>query len=242
MEEINIQTETSTDQTDLFLEGLEDAPATADQPERQAEQASAEEDFPTAGDLAGDGDQTESGEDQATEETTGWRVVHMGEERTLRAEDVTPALLQKGLDYDRIRSRYEEAKPVLELCNQYAAGAGMSVADFARHICAQAQPPEPLPQAEDAAAGIRADLANFAAAFPEVYDQARDNPKAIPQCVWDAMRSQGLSLTAAYARYATTQARAAAGNQSNAARSTGSMRSAGNDAKNSDPFLSAFDA
>lgn len=91
-------------------------------------------------------------------------------------------------------------------------------------------------------ADIQADLASFAAAFPAVFDQAKDTPGVIPQCVWDAMRDQGLSLTAAYARYVTAQARAAADNHNNAVRSTGSMRSAGNDAKNTDAFLSALEA
>ena len=91
-------------------------------------------------------------------------------------------------------------------------------------------------------ADIHADLASFAAAFPEVFAQARIDPQVIPRCVWDMMHDQGLSLTAAYARYTTAQVGNTAGNQSNAARSTGSMRSAGSDAKNSDPFLSAFEA
>ena len=94
------------------------------------------------------------------------------------------------------------------------------------------------PEQQPREADIQADLASFASAFPEVFAQAKDNPQIIPQCVWDMMRSQGLSLTAAYARYTTAQVR----NQNNAVRSTGSMRSAGNDAKNTDPFLSAFEA
>lgn len=91
-------------------------------------------------------------------------------------------------------------------------------------------------------ADIQADLRSFAAAFPEVFVLAKDDPTVIPQSVWEAMEHQGLSLTAAYARYATGQARTAAGNSRNAARSTGSMRSAGNDGKLKDAFLSAFES
>lgn len=101
---------------------------------------------------------------------------------------------------------------------------------------------EPAALSPQRRADIQADLRSFAAAFPEVFVLAKDDPAVIPQSVWEAMEHQGLSLTAAYARYATGQARTAAGNSRNAARSTGSMRSAGNDGKLKDAFLSAFES
>lgn len=101
---------------------------------------------------------------------------------------------------------------------------------------------EPAALSPQRRADIQADLHSFAAAFPEVFVLAKDDPTVIPQSVWEAMEHQGLSLTAAYARYATGQARTAAGNSRNAARSTGSMRSAGNDGKLKDAFLSAFES
>lgn len=101
---------------------------------------------------------------------------------------------------------------------------------------------EPAALSPQRRADIQADLRSFAAAFPEVFALAKDDPTVIPQSVWEAMEHQGLSLTAAYARYATGQARTAAGNGRNAARSTGSMRSAGNDGKLKDAFLSAFES
>lgn len=156
MEENSNLTQMETDNSNVFLEGLENAPAPAEQPPAQAETAPAAQQLPPAADSGG-------------------------------AAEAAPA-----------------------------------------------------PQVREA--DIQADLASFAAAFPEVFAQARDNPGVIPQCVWDTMRSQGLSLTAAYARYTTEQARTAADNQGNAARSTGSMRSAGSDTKNNDAFLSAFDS
>lgn len=159
MEEISNLTQIETDQSGVFLEGLEDAPAAVDQPLAQTDQSPAEE------------------ASQAAE-----------------AAELAPPVAKAGPDR----------------------------------------------QAQEA--DIQADLASFATAFPEIFDRAKDDPGVIPQCVWDTMRSQGLSLTAAYARYVTGQAKTAAGNQSNAARSTGSMRSAGNDGKNNDAFLSAFDA
>ena len=101
-------------------------------------------------------------------------------------------------------------------------------------------------------ARIRADLTEFEKAFPDVYKQAKTDPKAIPESVWKDVQG-GLSLTAAYARYAVNAANAAAREvqqqtaaaeqtRKNAARSTGSMRSAGNDAKNKDAFLEGFNS
>ena len=59
-----------------------------------------------------------------------------------------------------------------------------------------------------------------------------------------------MSLVAAYAKYAVAKARndaaaqvaVAAKNDNNAARATGSMKSAGNDTKSRDPFLEGWDS
>ena len=70
--------------------------------------------------------------------------------------------------------------------------------------------------------------------------------------MWEDVR-RGLSLTAAYARYAvasandaakTAQAQVAAMelNRKNGARSAGSMQSAGNDSKQKDAFLIGWDS
>ena len=76
------------------------------------------------------------------------------------------------------------------------------------------------------------------------------NPDAIPKEVWDAVAA-GSSLTVAYAKYTAKQAReeaertrsaaqAAQQNVKNAARSTGSMQSAGQNAGGRDPFLEGW--
>lgn len=208
-----------------------------------------------------------------------WTVKHMGQERTMTAGEVTPELLQKGLDYDRVRGKYDEAKPIMELFASFAQQAGMSVADYARHIrqeahrasgmdadqarrtveledreaalrLAEAQKRTEAEEKQQRKASVDADLAQFARAFPEVFDKARSDPKAIPQSVWDEVNG-GMSLTAAYSRFAVAQAKAQAEaaekkaeteqrNAANAARSTGSMRSAGRDMKSGDPFLEGF--
>ena len=79
-----------------------------------------------------------------------------------------------------------------------------------------------------------------------------EDPKGIPKEVWDGVRS-GLSLVASYARWQVAQAKeqaakaehnaaAAQQNQKNANRSTGSMKSAGEDNRNKDPFLDGWDS
>jgi hypothetical protein len=167
----------------------------------------------------------------------------------------------------------------MEMCSEFAKKAGMSVTDYAKMLRVEAKKAGGVSDAEakraveledrEAAVAaveaqrqeaanaktaqdtrIKADLAEFERAFPEVYKQAKTDPKVIPQSVWKDVGS-GLSLTAAYSRYAVAKANAtakaekekaetAAQGQRNAARSTGSMKSAGNDSKNTDAFLEGF--
>lgn len=206
-----------------------------------------------------------------------WKIKHNGQEVTVNAEEMT-TLLQKGYDYDRVRARYDEQKGVMDLFGKFAKDAGMSVPDYTKFLrvevkksagmtedeakrevaledreaavaVKEAAEAEEAKAKEDSAAKIRADLSDFAKAFPDVYAQAQKDPKAIPESVWAEMQS-GLSLTAAYSRYAVAQAVAQAtaareaaeaktANSRNAERSTGSLRSAGNGEKK-DSFLSGF--
>lgn len=93
-----------------------------------------------------------------------------------------------------------------------------------------------------------ADIKEFQKTFP---DAAKD-PKGIPKEVWDGVRG-GLSLVASYAKWQVDQAKkeaaeanhavtAAKQNQKNAARTTGSMKSAGEESKSKDPFLQGWDS
>lgn len=291
---VTTASEASADQRDAFLEGFDDADTvtTADQPdergdgEADAQDAEERADQPTetaeaqsAGEARDAG--SENAPDDAAKDRQMWIVKHMDSQLTLTAKDITPELLQKGLDYDRVRGKYDEAKPVLEMFSQLAQKAGMSVTDFAKSVRAEAKKAQGLNDAEakrvveledreaavaavetrareEAAqkaqrdARVRNDVAEFKRAFPEVYRQAGGDPKnVIPPQVW-AEVDQGFSLTAAYSRYVAASAAAqikaandradtAGKNAANAARSTGSLRSAGNDAKNKDPFLEGFD-
>ena len=61
--------------------------------------------------------QDQSGVDIAPAETHGmgktFLLRHMDTERTVTEEEIVP-LAQKGLDYDRIRQKYDEGKPLLQ--------------------------------------------------------------------------------------------------------------------------------
>lgn len=281
-------------QDDDFLAGWDDdAPAggEADQPDAEDE---GQEPPPEGG--ADGGEEEKAGADEADRaddkpaenaESTGdkppaeqtWEVNHLGERKTMRAQDITPELLQKGLDYDRIRQMYDGAKPVMSLVSTLAQQTGMTVEDYVRMVRTEAKKASGLGEEEAKraidledreaavnakeaeekaekerqetdAARVQKDLADFAKAFPEVYAGAQKDPNTIPDSVW-AEVSGGLSLTAAYAKYAVaeagkaaqeaaTKAQAAEQNQKNEGRSTGSMSSAGSDAKNKDPFLEGW--
>lgn len=80
-----------------------------------------------------------------------------------------------------------------------------------------------------------ADMRTFVDAFPEA---ARD-PGSIPPPVWDMVRS-GRGLTASYAAYRSIVSQAPRRNAENAARSSGSMRSAGAGFGPGDPFLEGW--
>lgn len=299
--------------SDGFMEGWdEDAPVSdaADQPEEQTEgggEQAAEEEPATeetdgtaqtaqqTTERSGEGTGTEDGQ-QAAEgsETTQtqqppadapktWTLRHLDEVHTVGEADMV-VLAQKGLDYDRIRGKYDESRPVMELFGSFAKQAGMSVTDYVAHIRTQAKQATGMSEAEakraveledreavvaakEAAEAQRQNAANQAAAaqtnaearrradileFQKTFPDVAKDPKSIPQEVWDEVR-KGTSLVAAYSKYAIAQAQtaqqtaehkaeAATQNQKNAARSTGSMRTAGESTQGKDPFMDGFDA
>lgn len=299
MENIGMELNDTADQQDAFLAGWDDSDTaeTADQPVTDAEGEAADEEnhseeAETGDDEAQEGEADTKAEQQEAEETrqdaengesreAAWVIKHNGTELTVKAGDITPELLQKGVDYDRIRTKYDEAKPVMEIFTGLAQSNGMSVPEYIRVVRAAMKKAEGMNDEEAARAidledreaavsareaeqqeseaatdrqneRIASDLNEFANAFPEIYKQAETNPEAIPQAVWEDVR-RGLSLTAAYARYAvasandaakTAQAQVAAMelNRKNGARSAGSMQSAGNDSKQKDAFLIGWDS
>lgn len=282
------------DQEDAFADGFDDpgveGPTDQSEPDGQGHEPQHEPSEDRDGGEEPPAGEGKPGEDEdhkvdtQTEELPKeqtWEVNHLGQRKTLRAQDITPELLQKGMDYDRIHQQYDRTKPVMALISTMAQKAGVSVEEYTNMVRTQAlqqskglseeearrevelEDREAAIKAEEAArqeatqrreageAEVQRGIAEFARAFPEIYEQARKNPEVIPDSVWEAVNG-GLSLTAAYAQYAVTQAaketqaaqaqaQTAKQNQRNAQRSTGSMKSAGNDARNTDAFLAGFD-
>lgn len=301
VENMSVQEEQSADQQDAFLDGwgdeqtAQDAPETSetaegeDAAEEVTETASETEGAQSASDggaaetaaEAGAEAQTETTEQKADAPEKTWTLRHMDETKNVgEAEMVT--LAQKGMDYDRIRAKYDESKPAMEILSIFAKQKGVSVADYVSFLRTEAKKADGLSEAEarrsieledreaavtareaeqaaerqaaeqaNAAANAaaqrrKADIDEFAREYPDV---AR-NPDAIPKEVWDAVAA-GSSLTVAYAKYTAKQAReeaertrsaaqAAQQNIKNAARSTGSMQSAGQNAGGRDPFLEGW--
>lgn len=301
VENMSVQEEQNADQQDAFLDGwgdeqtAQDAPETSetaegeDTAEEETEPASETEGAQSAPDggaaetaaEAGAEAQTETTEQKADAPEKTWTLRHMDETKNVgEAEMVT--LAQKGMDYDRIRAKYDESKPAMEILSIFAKQKGVSVADYVAFLRTEAKKADGLSEAEarrsieledreaavtareaeqaaerqaaeqaNAAANAaaqrrKADIDEFAREYPDV---AR-NPDAIPKEVWDAVAA-GSSLTVAYAKYTAKQAReeaertrsaaqAAQQNIKNAARSTGSMQSAGQNAGGRDPFLEGW--
>lgn len=67
-----------------------------------------------------------------------WTLRHMDEVRQVGEADMV-VLAQKGLDYDRIRGKYDESKPVMELFGTFARQAGMSIPDYVALLRTQAK-------------------------------------------------------------------------------------------------------
>jgi hypothetical protein len=285
MEE-NIQTTEQMEQTstDSFLDGWDDADdgVMADQPEAEQHEAEAEEEeAPEAT------EQTEPAVDASVNEPAQepaapkvWNLRYMDNDKTVNEQEMV-TLAQKGLDYDRIRTKYDESKPVMELFSQFARKSGMDIPAYVAYLRTQAKKADGMSEAEakrtveledreaavaaseeararaaqeasrvanaqaQAEARRKADIEEFSKTFPDV---ARD-PKAIPASVWNDVKG-GMSLVAAYAKYAVAKAKndaaaqvaVSAKNESNAARATGSMKSVGNDTKTRDPFLEGWDS
>lgn len=276
--------------SDSFMEGWDEDTVSAepaDQPEEQREDsggaAEPQEEADADPDESAEPAEENPSEPEPAEAPKTWTLRHLDNVHTVNEADMV-ALAQKGLDYDRIRSKYDESRPIMELFSTFAKQANMSVTDYAAYIRAQAKQTEGMSEAEakraveledreavvaareaeaaerqaaedrEAAARTsaeerrKADIQEFQETFPE----AAKDPKAIPPEVWAEVR-QGKSLVAAYAKYTVSQAlsaqhsaehkaEAASQNQKNAARSAGSMRSAGDSKAGKDPFLDGFDA
>ena len=272
---------TAEDQS-AFLEGWDGDEAAADQPAAEEPEAEPSATPETTGEEPKEPENpTPDTAAPSAESEPTWDVKYMDGQRTMSAKEITPELLQKGLDYDRVRNKYDESKPVMDMIRSFADKAGMSIPDYTAYLRAKTKEAEGLSEeeakraidledreakvaaAEEAAnreqAGkkaaeerIQAEVAAFRQAFPEIAERAAKDGSVIPKEVWESVQ-KGMPLTAAYARYAVEQAQggvkaaetkaaAAESGAKNAARSTGSMQSAGADAHTKDAFLEGWDS
>lgn len=250
MEENTVTTMETEQTSDAFMDGWDDTDtyAEADQPEAEVEETaepSEAEEEGAAEKQAAHSEQTSSQNvEQPTEAAQteakvdapkSWTLQHMDEVKTVGESEIV-TLAQKGMDYDRIRGKWDEAKPVMELFNQFAQKAGMNVSDYVAYIRTQAKQSQGMSEEEakrsveleDREAAVSAREAKQAAetaqqtkqgelearrradieAFRNIYPDAAKDPKSIPPEVWEQVNA-GTSLVVAYAVYDAKRARAA---------------------------------
>lgn len=145
--EVLTPTEETPETTDAFLadwdtDGEEDSETTeTEAPESHEESPEQEQ---GAEPLAADQPQEESGKEGHPPEkpedapTKTWTLKHLGADKTVDEQEIT-ALAQKGLDYDRVRQKYDESKPILEVFTQMAKQAGTTVPDYVAFLRTEAK-------------------------------------------------------------------------------------------------------
>lgn len=196
-------------------------------------------------------------------------VKYMDTEKDLSPEEAQ-TFAQKGMDYDRVRQKYDESKPIVDLMKSLAEKSGMKVPDFVSYIRQQAKQQEGMSESEaknaialeDREAEVSRKEAEQAERekaqkdtdqqenrvheeiqkFIEKYPDVK--PESVPQEVWQKM-AQGESLVESYQDYLLTNAKAEADAAKQAAEnskaSAGSMKSAGNPNPEKDPMDAGWD-
>ena len=151
-ETLNTQDQTP-ETTDGFLEGLDDMEPTADQPEIPSE--TTQDSAPHEQTKAESGEEPQPAQEPPAEAEEGpaeeppktWTLQHLGESRTVNEAEMT-ALAQKGLDYDRLREKYDEFKPVMDMFSQFANRSGMNTRDYISYIRQEAKKSEGMSSEE----------------------------------------------------------------------------------------------
>ena len=145
--------------SDSFMEGWDsDEPVVdeADQPEETTEEAAHEAAPDTQSETTAEtapetgaevGGQTQQQGSAPADAPKTWSLRHMGEVKQVGEADMV-TLAQKGMDYDRIREKYDESKPVMELFGAFAKQAGMSIPDYVSHIRMQAKQAQGMSEVE----------------------------------------------------------------------------------------------
>lgn len=115
--------------------------------EGQGEAGSQTQPETTGGDAGGENAQQQAEAQPKADAPKMWTLRHMDEVRQVGEADMV-VLAQKGLDYDRIRGKYDESKPVMELFGSFAKQAGMSIPDYVSFIRTQAKQASGMSEAE----------------------------------------------------------------------------------------------
>lgn len=195
-ENMNQIPEQEHETTDAFLDGWDgEAEAAADQPEVDAEPMETGEGTPAEGpsesaqtpeeDTQPPADAEQAAQTQQTEAATvdarpqTWELRHMGEVRQANEAEMV-ALAQKGMDYDRIRSQYDEFKPVMEMVNHFANQQGLNTKDYISMLRAQAKQAEGLSEA-DARRSVELEDREAVVAAAEAERQAQQDAMAQAQ-------------------------------------------------------------
>lgn len=166
-----MNTQEVTETTDSFMDGWnEDAPAGAAEqdgetaPDRssgqqtgenaQAETPAAEQGIDgsqskpeTSGGAGGENAQQQEATQPKADEPKMWTLRYMDADKQVSESEMI-TLAQKGMDYDRIRGKYDESKPVMELFGSFAKQAGMSISDYLSAIRTQAKQAGGMSEAE----------------------------------------------------------------------------------------------
>lgn len=103
----------------------------------------------------------------------------MGEVRQANEAEMV-ALAQKGMDYDRIRSQYDEFKPVMEMVNRFANQQGLNTKDYISMLRTQAKQAEGLSEA-DARRSVELEDREAVVAVAEAERQAQQDAMAQAQ-------------------------------------------------------------
>ena len=195
-ENMNQIPEQEPETTDAFLDGWDgEAEAAADQPEVDAEPMGTGEEPPVedpseSAETPNEGTQPPADAEQApqTQQTEAetvdarpqtWELRHMGEVRQANEAEMV-ALAQKGMDYDRIRSQYDEFKPVMEMVNRFANQQGLNTKDYISMLRAQAKQAEGLSEA-DARRSVELEDREAVVAAAEAERQAQQDAVAQAQ-------------------------------------------------------------
>ena len=192
-----------------------EAEDTADQPEAEAEETAAEP--------------------EQTETDQSFELKHLDEVRTVNRDEVIQ-LAQKGMDYDRVRGKYDEAKPQIEWYSKNATSVkwmediaqkqGMTFEELVDQTRAQIMADETnqslavcrgIVANERKAAELEKEKARMDTPearkqrdiqdFIREYPEQAKNPEALPKEVWAAVNN-GETLVNAYRAYELKEVKA----------------------------------